>query len=199
MCEYAAEIRQDLACDKFVVGLIEDRTKERLLHKEKLDLSTAVAIAQRVESSGKQMREMSTTAHTEINVMHRSRGQTNQNVCYGNCGHHHKPRQCPAYGQECSFCHKANHFSKVCRSRLTNIPQQKSQQLSQRNSSTAGRKVQEIEKTVNELTLSSEDSQDLFMDPIKVDGLHKSQSWFSNINTNGGQLHCKLDTGAGLQ
>jgi len=196
MCEYAAEVRQDLARDKFVFGLIDDRTKERLLREEKLDLSTAVAIAQRAESSGKQMREMSTATHTEINVMQCSHGQTNQSVYCGNCGHHHKPRQCPAYGQECSFYHKANHFSKVSRSRLTNVPQQKGQQLSQRNSSTAGRKVQEIEKTENELTLSSEDSQDLFMDPIQVDGLHKSQSWFSNINTNGGQLYCKLDTGA---
>jgi len=196
MCEYAAEVRQDLARNKFVFGLINDRTKERLLCEERLDLSTAVAIAQRAESSGKQIREMSTTTHTEINVMQLNRGQMNQNVYCSNCGRHHKPRQCPAYEQEYSFCHKANHFSKVCRSRLTNVPQQKNLQLSQRISFTAGRKIQEIEKTENELTLSSEDLQDLFMDPIQVDGLHKSQSWFSKINTSGGQLYCKLDTGA---
>ena len=73
MCESAAEVRQGLARDKFVFGLIDDRTKERLLHEERLDLSTVVAIAQRAESSGKQMREMSTTTHTEINVMQRNR------------------------------------------------------------------------------------------------------------------------------
>ena len=157
MCESAAEVRQDLARDKFFLGLIDNRTKERLLHEERLDLSTAVAIAQRVESSGKQMREMSTSTHTEINVMQRNRGQTNQNVYCGNCGRHHKPRQCPAYGQECSFCHKANHFSKVCRSRLTNVPQQKNQQLSQRISSTAGHKVQEIDNF-----------------PLKI---HRTSSW----------------------
>ena len=30
MCEYATEVRQDLARDKFVFGLIDNRTKERL-------------------------------------------------------------------------------------------------------------------------------------------------------------------------
>ena len=196
MCEYAAEVRQDLARDKFVFGPIDDRTKERLLREEKLDLSTAVAIAQRAESSGQQIKDMSTTTHTEINIMQRSHGQTNQTTYCGNCGRQHKPRQCPAYGQECSFCHKANHFSRVCRSRLINVSQQKNLQVNLRNSLTAGRKVQDIEQSENVPNLSSEDSQDLFIDPLQVDGLNKSQSWFANISTSGGQLYCKLDTGA---
>ena len=65
-----------------------------------------------------------------------------------------------------------------------------------RNSLTAGRKVQEIEQSENVPNLSSADSQDLFIDPLQVDGLNKSQSWFANISTSGGQLYCKLDTGA---
>ena len=91
MYEYAAEAHQDLARDKFVFGLIDDCTKERLLCKEKLDLSTAVAIAQQAESSGKQIKEMSTTTHTEINIMQRSRDQTNQTTYCDNCGRRHKP------------------------------------------------------------------------------------------------------------
>jgi len=46
MCEYAVEVHQDLAHDKFVFRLIKNHTKERLLCEEKLELSTAVAIAQ---------------------------------------------------------------------------------------------------------------------------------------------------------
>ena len=42
MCEYAAEVHQDLASDKFVFGLSDDRLKERLLYEENLDLATAV-------------------------------------------------------------------------------------------------------------------------------------------------------------
>ena len=46
MCEYATEVRQDLAHDKFVFGLIDDHLEERLLGKENLDLTTAVRQAQ---------------------------------------------------------------------------------------------------------------------------------------------------------
>ena len=42
MCECASEVRQDLARDKFVFGLTDDCLKERLLHKENLDLAAAV-------------------------------------------------------------------------------------------------------------------------------------------------------------
>ena len=55
MCEYAAEVHQELTCDKFVFGLTDDclnERKKRLLHKENLDLATAVGQAQRAESSG---------------------------------------------------------------------------------------------------------------------------------------------------
>ena len=195
MCEYATEVRQDLARDKFVFGLIDNRTKERLLREERLDLSTAVAIAQRAESSGQQIKEMSTTTRTEINIMQRNWGQGNETAYCGNCGCQHKPRQCPAYGQVCSFCHKANHFSRVCHSRLNSAPH-KSLQSNPRSNSTTSRKVQEIEQSEAVLNPSVVDSQDLFIDPLQVDGLNKSQSWFANISTSGGQLSCKLDTGA---
>ena len=58
MCEYAAEVRQDLACDKFVFGLIDDHLKERLLCEENLDLATAVGQAQRAKSLKQQIKEM---------------------------------------------------------------------------------------------------------------------------------------------
>ena len=66
-CEYPTEVRQELARDKFVFGLTDDRLKERLLREENLDLATAVGQAQRAESSRRQIKEMST--HSEINAM----------------------------------------------------------------------------------------------------------------------------------
>ena len=51
MCEYAAEVRQELTCDKFVFELTDSRLKEWLLREENLDLATAVGQAQRAESS----------------------------------------------------------------------------------------------------------------------------------------------------
>ena len=36
------------------------------------------------------------------------------------CGYKHRPKECPAFGQQCSICHKLHHFAKVCRNkRLT--------------------------------------------------------------------------------
>ena len=123
-CEYPAEVRQELTRDKFVFGVNNDHLKERLLHEENLDLGKAVGMAQRTASSKQQIKEMST--HSEVNLVQRSRsrGQVSQAAYCGNCGRQHKPRQCPAYGQECSFCHKANHFARVCCSRPNNNPQQ---------------------------------------------------------------------------
>ena len=70
MCEYAAEVSQELARDKFVFGLIDDRLKERLLREENLDLATAVGQTQQAESSKRQIKEMST--HSEVNSMQQS-------------------------------------------------------------------------------------------------------------------------------
>jgi len=123
MCEYSGEVQQEMTHDKFVFGLIDDCIKERLLHEEKLDLPTTVGIAQQAESSKQQIKDMS--GQSEINIMQCNRDQANQTVYCGNCGHQHKPRQYPAYDQECSFCHKANQFSRVCRSRGANTFQHK--------------------------------------------------------------------------
>ena len=198
MCEYAAEVRQDLARDKFVFRLIDDRLKERLLCEENLDLATAVGQAQRAESSKRQIKEMST--HSEVNVMQRSRNQptsvTTPLINCGNCGRQHKPKQCPAFGQECMLCHKFNHFSRVCRTRRIN-PQQQTSPPSARNSSTASRKVHDIEHNDAGSNSLTEESQDLFIAPLEVNGLKKkSLAWFSDLNTSGGQLCVKLDTGA---
>jgi len=34
-----------------------------------------------------------------------------------NCSSSHKRKQCPAYGKQCHYCKKQNHFSKVCKTR----------------------------------------------------------------------------------
>ena len=70
MCEYAGAVKQEMTRDKFVFGLCDDRVKERLLREDKLDLTTAVGIAQRAESSKRQIRDMST--HSEVNSMQRN-------------------------------------------------------------------------------------------------------------------------------
>ena len=197
MYEYAAEVHQELARDKFVFGLIDDRLKERLPCEENLDLATAVGQAQRAESSKRQIKEMST--HSEVNSMQQSRNQptsvATSLVYCGNCGRQHKPKQCPAFRQECMFCHKFNHFSRVCCSRQT-LLQQKSSPASTRSNPTVNQKVHDIERNDTVSNPPAEEPQDLFIEPLEVNGLKKSMAWFADLNTSGGQLCVKLDTGA---
>ena len=42
--------------------------------------------------------------------------QSNRRSCFS-CGGIHLPRQCPAYAKVCRWCHKSNHFAKVCRTK----------------------------------------------------------------------------------
>ena len=107
----------------FVFGLLDDTLKERLICENELNLTKAVEIAQRQESSEKQMKDMSSKA--SINAM--SKGHRPQhNLRHGNntkfichcCGNQHQPKHCPAYGQTCTRCTKPNHFAKMCRTKL---------------------------------------------------------------------------------
>ena len=48
-----------------------------------------------------------------------SRAEGVQRLPCSRCGWTHKPRQCPAFGQQCKKCHGSNHFARVCRTPST--------------------------------------------------------------------------------
>jgi len=52
------------------------------------------------------------------------------------------------------------------------------------------RQAKEISNT------SSEESPDLMVTPLQIEGIKKPSAWFADLSTNGGKLTCKLDTGA---
>ena len=71
MCKYVKEgwpsaVREELTRDKFVFGLIDDNLKERLLRETNLDLNRAVEIAQRGESSKRQVKEMAACPNVSV-------------------------------------------------------------------------------------------------------------------------------------
>ena len=104
----------EMLCNRFVFGLQDDNLKERLLRESELNLTKAVEIAQRQESSKKQIKDMSLKASIKCNVKEPGH---NHFICRS-CGSQHQPKQCPAYGQICKRCKKLNHFAKVCRTKL---------------------------------------------------------------------------------
>ncbi|MCG7866506.1 MAG: hypothetical protein JAY74_09055 [Candidatus Thiodiazotropha taylori] len=47
-----------------------------------------------------------------------SRGETRNSDSCTNCGGSNSHKTCPAYGKECRYCKKKNHFAAVCRKKL---------------------------------------------------------------------------------
>lgn len=62
----------------------------------------------RMESSRRIIKGMKeTTSKNSIDAVFRE-------ISCVQCDQAHKPRACPAYGQQCSICHKYNRFTRVC-------------------------------------------------------------------------------------
>jgi len=189
-CEYNTAVKTELTRDKFVFGLRDDSLKERLLRESDLTLSRAVSIVQRSESSKKHVKEMTNSKlsmdcdEVRYTAQLQSGGKGKAFNC-GQCGRTHKPRQCPAYGQQCSVCHKFNHFAKVCRNKHLMQPQQPAQVRSKK-------KIHVVDDQESD---ESENEPTLYMDPLQINGLAE-ESWLSTISTSSGDMTFKLDTGA---
>ena len=127
-CEYdntgwPAEIRTEMLRDEFVFDLRDDMLKERLLIRDttELTLERAVSLARHSESSKVQVKQMS-TASINCDEIRRPTSQHNthisNHISCRQCGRRHRPKECPSYGQQCTKCHKLNHFARVCRTKL---------------------------------------------------------------------------------
>ena len=184
-CEYDKEgwpdaVKTETVRDKFVFGLRDDSLKERLLQESSISLNKLVALAQRTESSRQQIKEMKEGSSEKfVDAVIRE-------VSCGQCGRMHKPRECPAYGQRCSICHKYNHFARVCRSRnqpgITTKPQP---------ATTQKKRIHTVADD-NEVT---EPEAMLSMDALQVHGMSES-TWLSTVDVHKSKVTFKLDTGA---
>ena len=173
--------------DKFVFGIRDDHLKERLLRETDISLNKLVGLAQRTESSKQHIREMTGATSKPMDAVHENNKQR-EFMC-GQCGYQHRPKECPAFGQQCSICHRLNHFAKVCRSKF-NTP--KRRQVTN-NKSTAKKTVHAVDQEDN--ISPTEDEPEVFINALQVHGLSET-SWLSTVSTEGGKITFKLDTGA---
>ena len=135
--------------------------------------------------------------HSEENaVQQHNRPSVATTMYCGNCVRQHKPKQCPAYGQECNLCHKLNNFVRVCRNRQSDPQQKRTQAGVTRNHPITSQRVDSIEQNETVTNLPMDESQDLFIDSLETNGLKKSTAWFTDLNNSGGQISVKLDIGA---
>ena len=90
-----------------------------------------------------------------------------------NCGNKHEPHKCPAFGKQCSKCHKYNHYASVCLS------------------------TQKTPKKLNVLDISDTESEELFVAMIeKSVNTIQTDEWVETMIINNVPIKFQLDTGA---
>ena len=194
-CEFME--KDNMIRDKIVFSIKDEQLKERLLSITDLSLATTMDKCQAAETTRKEVQAMMAEAKVkeercieEISKRQTKPQQSKRSLrnelspkdsirdCQ-NCGFTHAPRSCPAWGQECRYCHKKNHFARVCRQKT-------------RAKSTAV------------VTQDSSSNEDKELDMGTV--LHinsstnpkKASSWWQKVNVMGTMINFKLGAEANL-
>ena len=111
--------------DQIIEGLNDGDTVEDLLQIANLTLTTTITKCQSREAARRHHSNMSVQDPGMVAALRRPSQTSRQatptttETCPG-CGartHRGGHRQCPAYNQVCSHCHKIGHFARVCRGR----------------------------------------------------------------------------------
>ena len=138
-CDHESITPDEILRDRLVLGIRDEKVRERLLRTDSLTLKKAVEIIKAAEQTQQQVKLM-TSPELLVNSIKENREDTNSakrnrhdgrgkgqisgggpssklhNNC-GNCGRSHGRRNCPAFGKKCRSCGKPNHFEKMCRSK----------------------------------------------------------------------------------
>ncbi len=108
-CEY--DKPDEMVRDRIVFGVQSRPIREKLLQKgSNLTLKTSIDIAHSHEASQQQLHTITPHAEASVNAVTRSKLITD---CYY-CGRDHPRNKCPAWGSECTKCHKRNHWAAQC-------------------------------------------------------------------------------------
>jgi len=190
-----------------VCGIANQSLRERLLREADLTLENALRICRASEHSKQQLKTITETKNANVDFVKRkytgnterhtpNNNQTRKPPDYdrsdrkpcGNCGSHHRPYSCPAYGKACDNCSKLGHFAKYCRS----SQQQRRQPENHRP------RIHEVEYN-DPFESDYENDSDHGVDQITIDSVngnsdHNEQ--YTSINIGKKQLRIKLDTGA---
>ncbi|UYV64370.1 K02A2.6-like [Cordylochernes scorpioides] len=129
-CEFE-ELAESLIRDRFIIGMIDQEVKKKLLEDPQLTLPKAISVATIAESvcvqiaSWEEKQAMIEKINKNTWEKNRSRVEkakagpsiaNTKNECKW-CGQQHTYGNCPAYRKTCNACGKLNHFAAVCRTR----------------------------------------------------------------------------------
>ncbi|GFN95005.1 retrovirus-related pol polyprotein from [Plakobranchus ocellatus] len=191
--------------DRFVVGLTDQKLKEKLQLIHDLTLKKALETARQHELIKSQMKAQAVVdlvsknnSKASSNPKPRPGSNLNQRAACGRCGRQHGPRQCPAYGKECMKCGGRNHFAKVCHTKphtegqRKNKPKYNQKPTSWRssNQNTRGKQIHEV---------TDEARETLFIDTVKKKTSEPSRILLSIthlVDDKKTDADFKIDTGA---
>lgn len=118
--------------DQVVIGLKDDRIRERLLREQDPDLRKVMTVVRATETAEQQMKIM--TKEMEVSKVckmpksprkipkkdfrQHSNSQTELDCKFCGRKHERKKERCPAWGKKCNKCGNQNHFASCCTKKL---------------------------------------------------------------------------------
>ena len=197
--------------DRLPCGINHDNVRQRVLAKDKLDLETCIKECRRTSITSQEVRQTKTaTAMNGISTgMAASDNVFAVTTChcdYSGTAHQRGLRFCPAYGRQCTWCGRKNHFSTVCKSsRYRKIGVHEPPSRSRNSRSRVHQLItddvdsgcfQESEMEI--LTIRHIDPEDEAEEEVpKVISTPSSRQIFSTMTVSGNRLvQLQIDTGA---
>jgi hypothetical protein len=116
-CDYGT-LREELIRDRIIVGMRDKTTSERLLQRQKLNLSEVIQATKQAELQAEDNKVLLGREVKDINRMKfKEQSIKQQEKCWF-CGYERHPRdKCPAVKAKCKSCGRIGHFAKLCRSK----------------------------------------------------------------------------------
>lgn len=132
------DLTDDLTCHAFVEGVDDKKLRDKLLMKAiegGLTLTTAIKLGREFTAAQEHMKEVSNSGAESVNKLYvkthyQPKRDQEETISQGRkeaecnfCGRRHRkgPTNCPAYGKQCNYCKKVNHFEKKCMKRSKDI------------------------------------------------------------------------------
>ena len=110
-CQFSDEVLNERLIELIIASTPHDALRNDLYSKPKgYSLAQVLAEGQKYEAltAGNEQLGKLGLSHERIHAVDRDR------TCR-NCGRSHKPRQCPAYNDECKACGAKGHWERCCR------------------------------------------------------------------------------------
>ena len=127
-CKY--DKPDEMVRDRIVAGITNDEIRGKLLTEgDQLTMDKAIQIATTYEITQAQLKSMATGSKLELDFIKKGKkksyssssrdsskqnGKENDEFMCKNCGSKHGRKACKAFGEQCNWCLKYNHFENSC-------------------------------------------------------------------------------------